>query len=214
MRKVRKEALHAPPCTPDLSRRLPTTARALPAITREPWVRARKRPFRAIKTKYGFIKKATSVCRRISVAPGPSASRRANVRRRPRPEVNHAFPPLTVMAALADMDHSRARRLLGVRRPRPSRAAALGLALLSWIGSARAGVLSITTCNSATEYFDTTSLTCVECNDNSDGTGNNLHKVPDPSVVDVYGNPLRCKCADGYAEVTQSCTDAVSKLPL
>lgn len=64
-------------------------------------------------------------------------------------------------------------------------------------------------CDSSTEYLDTSSLSCTACADNSDGTGNNLHKVPDTDVTDSLGNPLRCKCADGYKKVTQSCSDAV-----
>lgn len=43
--------------------------------------------------------------------------------------------------------------------------------------------------------------------DNSDGTRSNENKVPDESTLDVYGNALMCKCAEGYSITAVSCSD-------
>lgn len=40
----------------------------------------------------------------------------------------------------------------------------------------------------------------------SDGTGNNGNKVPDISALDVYGNAVACKCADGFIIETNACS--------
>lgn len=40
----------------------------------------------------------------------------------------------------------------------------------------------------------------------SDGTGNNLNKVPDVSSLDLYGNAVSCTCADGFIVEEATCS--------
>lgn len=41
----------------------------------------------------------------------------------------------------------------------------------------------------------------------SDGTNTNNDKVADTSALDIYGNALLCKCAEGFRTVTMECFD-------
>jgi len=66
-------------------------------------------------------------------------------------------------------------------------------------------------CDPTQQYLDISSLTCVNCNDDDDGSGSNNNKVPDLSVVDLLGNPLRCKCAQGYYNTPQACSVNVGR---
>lgn len=66
---------------------------------------------------------------------------------------------------------------------------------------ARADPFSYGLCDPTQQYLDISSLGCTACGTN---------KVPDTSVVDMYGNPLQCKCAPGFKETSTSCTDLVS----
>lgn len=84
------------------------------------------------------------------------------------------------------------------------------ISLLLWSSKCATAEFAFSLCDPFTEYLDTSVMSCVACADNADGTGNNLNKVPDIDHIDEWGNPLRCRCAEGYRQVTQSCSDAVS----
>lgn len=74
------------------------------------------------------------------------------------------------------------------------------------------GGISIPLCDSTTQYFDIASMRCSLCADNSDGSGNNLYKIPDTSILDKDGNPLGCKCGPGYIQSPLACSSGVSHL--
>ena len=57
-------------------------------------------------------------------------------------------------------------------------------------------------------YFDTSSLDCVACSRATSDPALEALLVADYGLVDpAYGNPLRCRCAAGYARVAQACSD-------
>ena len=56
-------------------------------------------------------------------------------------------------------------------------------------------------------YFDTASLDCVACSRATSDPAQEPLLVADYGYLGPYGNPLRCRCAPGYASVAQDCSD-------